>query len=210
MNRKEEPKNRQAAAIDWSEVHRRLEMVQVDTERGFEPTSEVRKQILRTRVKFLARERNEREDLESLQVVEFLLASEKYGIESRHVREVYLMKELTALPCTPPFVLGIINLRGQILSVIDIKKFFDLPEKGLGDLNKVLVVGKDEIELGILVDVIVGMRAIPLQEIQPPLPTWTGIHSEYLKGVTNQRLAVLDVDRILSDERIVVHEEVET
>lgn len=50
---------------------------------------------------------------------------------SEYVREIYPLKEFTPIPCTPPFVLGIINVRGQILSVIDIKKFFDLPEKGL-------------------------------------------------------------------------------
>ena len=211
MTGKGEPEERPVSAtIDWSEVRRRLEMVQAITERGFEPTLEARKQILKNRVRTLAGERKEGEAVESLEVVEFLLASEKYGIESRRIREVYPMKELTPLPCTPPFVRGIINLRGQILSVIDIKKFFDLPEKGLTDLNKVIVVRMDEMELGILVDVILGMRVIPLQEIQPPLPTWTDIRSEYLRGVTNQRIAVLDIDRILSDKRIVVHEEVET
>jgi purine-binding chemotaxis protein CheW len=65
---------------------------------------------------------------EYIEVVEFLLAHEKYGIESKCVREVYPLKELTPVPCTPSFVRSIINVRGKILSVIDIKKFFELPE----------------------------------------------------------------------------------
>src|SRR5439155_25417175 len=128
---------------------------------------------------------------------------------SSSVREVYPLKELTPLPCTPPFVLGIINVRGKILSVIDIKKFFDLPEKGLTDLNKVIIVHADEMELGILADALLGVRAIPLEELQPSLPTLTGIRAEYLKGVTKDRLVILDTEKILSDKGIIVHEEVE-
>jgi purine-binding chemotaxis protein CheW len=84
------------------------------------------------------------------------------------------------------------------------------PKKGLTDLNKVIVVRTNAMELGILADAILGIRSIPLQDIQPPLPTWIGIREEYLSGVTNQGLAILDVERILSDRKSVIHEEVDT
>jgi purine-binding chemotaxis protein CheW len=144
---------------------------------------------------------------EYIEVVEFLLAHEKFGIESKCVREVYPLKELTPVPCTPPFVLGIINVRGKILSVIDIKKFFELHEKGMTDLNRVIIVHNDQMEFGILADSILGVRSIPLLDIQPTLPALTGIRAEYLKGVTEDRLVVLDVEKILSDKKIIVHEE---
>lgn len=188
----------------WSKVHR-LEMAQADVEQEYANTQE----ILKERAKALAQEPERKEAEAYLEVVEFLLAHEKYAIESEYVSEVYSLKELTPLPCTPPFVLGIINVRGEILSVIDMKKFFDLPEKGLTDLNKVVIVHADEMELGILVDAIIGVRSIPLNEIQPSLPTLTGIRAEYLRGVTNERLVVLDVAKIMSNKNIVVHEEVE-
>jgi purine-binding chemotaxis protein CheW len=101
-------------------------------------------------------------------------------------------------------------VRGQILPVIDIKKFFDLPEHGITDLHKVIIVHHEEMDLGVLADVIFGVRAIPLNALQPSLPTLTGIREEYLKGVTAERLVVLDVTRILADPRIIVQEEVET
>ena len=141
--------------------------------------------------------------------MEFLLAYEKYGIESSYVREVYSLKELTPLPCTPLFVLGIINVRGQILSVIDIKKFFDLPEKGLADLNKVIILHSDSMEFGILADVMLGVRNVLLSELQPSLPTLTGIRQEYLKGITAERVVILDAEKLLSDKQIIIHEEVE-
>ena len=175
-------------------------------------TQQEKKKILKERAKALAREPDRKETTEEhLEVVEFLLANERYAVESSYVREVYPLKELTPLPCTPSFVVGIINVRGEILSVIDIKKFFDLPEKGLTDLNKVIIVqaNEPEMELGILADAIIGVRSIPLKEIQLSLPTLTGIREEYLRGVTNERLVILDVAKILYDERIIVHEEVE-
>lgn len=199
--------NRQS--IDWTEVHRRLENAQAAIERGWAPTPEESKKILKERAKALTGEPEEKETAgESIEVVEFLLSYEKYGIESSYVREVYPLKELTPLPCTPPFVLGIINVRGQILSVIDIKKFFELPEKGLTDLNKVIILHNDVMELGILADVILGVRNVFLSELQPSLPTLTGIREEYLKGITGDRVVILDAGKLLSDKKITVHEEV--
>ena len=146
---------------------------------------------------------------EFIQVVEFLLACEKYAVASEYVREIYPLKEFTPIPCTPPFVLGIINVRGQILSVIDIKKFFGLPEKGLTDLNKVIILHSESMEFGILADAIIGVRNIVVSELQTSLPTLTGIREEYLKGVAKERTVILDAEKLLSDKSIVVHELVE-
>ncbi len=144
-----------------------------------------------------------------IEVVEFVLSGERYAIENALVREVYPLKDLTPLPCTPAFILGIINLRGQILAVMDLRRFFDLPITGITDLNKVIVLKAGEAQAGILADAVVGMRSVPIDDLQPPLPTMTGIRAEYLRGVTSDRMAVLDAARILSDEKIVVQDEVE-
>lgn len=168
---------------------------------------EEQRRILRERALALAREPEREEAAVGLEVVEFLLAYERYGIESSYIREVYPLKDLTPLPCTPPFVLGIMNVRGKILSVIDIRKFFDLPQKGLTDLNRVIIVHDDFMEFGILADAILGVRLIPVRELQPSLPTLTEVRADYLKGVTEERLVVLDGGAILSDRRIVVHDE---
>jgi len=195
-------------AVDWSEVRRRLEISQLSMERSATPAVEEVRRILKSRAKALAQEPPEKEGSEnSIQVVTFLLAYEDYGIDSSYVREVCPLKELVPLPGTPPFVLGVTSVRGQILSVIDLKKFFELPDRGLTDLNKVIVVRADFMEFGILADAILGTRSIPLAEIQPSLATLTGIRADYLRGVTKDRLVVLDAARIVSDPRITVHEE---
>jgi purine-binding chemotaxis protein CheW len=171
---------------------------------------EKKRTILRSRAKKLSQEiESKGTGEEYFEVLEFLLAQETYAIETNFVREVYPMTELTPLPCTPVFVFGLINVRGQILTVIDMKKFFDLPERGITNLNKVIVVRKDAMELGILTDEIIGIRNLPLNELQPPLSTMTGIHAEYLKGVTGERLIVLDMERFLTDKKLIVQEEIE-
>jgi purine-binding chemotaxis protein CheW len=147
MNKNVRQGPKQTTVIDWDTVHRRLEAVQTTLERGWAPTLEEKKRILHARAQALARESVREEAAQgALEVVEFLLAYEKYGIESSYVREVYPIRELTPLPGTPPFVLGVTNVRGQILSVIDLKRFFDLPEKGLSDLKRVIIIRDDHIE----------------------------------------------------------------
>jgi purine-binding chemotaxis protein CheW len=178
-------------------------------ERGWTPPPEETQRILKARAQALAREPVQAEAAnERLEVVEFLLAYEHYAVESRYVREVYPLENLTPLPCTPAFVLGMINLRGEILSVIDIKKFFDLPEKGLTDLNQVIVLQSQDMIFGVLADSILGVRRLPLAEIQPSLPTLTGIREKYLRGVTPERIVVLDAEKLLTDEKIIVQEQV--
>lgn len=143
----------------------------------------------------------------SLEVLEFRLGRERYALETQYVREVYPLKNLTPLPCTPPFVLGVVNLRGRILPVLDLKQLFGLQDNGLTDLHRVIVVGDDEMELGVLADLDVDVRSVPVESVQAPMPTLSGIGTEYLKGVTAERLVVLDMGRILADPKIAVHEE---
>ena len=174
------------------------------------PSMDNVKQRLKARARALARNGEKEKSVgESIEVVEFLLAYERYGIESSYIREIHPLRELTAVPCTPPFVLGIINVRGEIVSVIDMKKFFDLPERGLTDMNKVIIVHDDRMEFGILADAILGVRSILREEIQPSPPTLTGIRAEYLQGVTKEPLVVLDAAKMLSAKNLVVHDEME-
>jgi purine-binding chemotaxis protein CheW len=161
--------------------------------------------ILRERARTLAqRQEGAAGAEEHLTVVEFMLAHERYALELSHIREVYPLRDLTPLPGVPDFVMGIVNVRGQILSIIDLGRFFDLPDRGLGDLNQVIILQSDDMEFGILADEIIGTRSIPQSAIQTSLPTLTGIRAAYLKGVTGDRVVILDGAKVLSDEKMVV------
>ena len=191
-----------------NKVEPRLETAGAIAEQGYVLTAQEKK-ILKARARDLAREPESKETVEEyIEVVEFLLAHEKYAVEAVYVREAYPLKELTLLPGTPPFVLGVLNVRGQIISVLDIKKFFGLPEKGIADLNKVIILHSDSMEFGILADEMLGVHNVPLSEIQPSLPTLTDIRQEYLKGVTGEREVILDAEKLMSDKNIIVHQEI--
>ncbi len=169
--------------------------------------NEARRELLRERAREMARSAQADETTgDHLEVVEFLLAHERYGVESRYVREVYPLKELTPLPGTPPFVLGIVNVRGQILSIVDLKKFFDLPHKGLADLDRIIILHDEHMEFGILADSLLGVRRIPAEGIRSSFPTLEGIRGEFLLGVTPDRTIVLDGAKLLYHEDIVVKE----
>jgi purine-binding chemotaxis protein CheW len=197
--------DRLALRIDWSEVHRRLERAQAALEQRTTLTPDETNAILKARAKALAREQEPDQcEQDRLEVIEFVLADEKYAVESSFVREVYPFREFTPIPGAPPFVLGVTNVRGQIVSVVDLKKFFGLPEKGLPDLRKVILISDGEMEFGLLADTVVGLRHILLPDLQATLPTLTGARKEFLKGVTAARVAVLDSARLLSDERMLV------
>ena len=149
-----------------------------------------------------------RETSTVIEIIEFILAAESYGIESAFVREVYPLKDFTHLPGVPSFILGIVNVRGQILPVVDLKKFFNLPEKGLGELNKVIILRDEQMEFGILADEVIGTKVIDKEEVLSVPSTITGIGEKYLKGVTKDRLIILSAENLLSDKTMVVNEEV--
>lgn len=193
--------------IDWVEVHNHIEATATALERVMAPGAAEKKSLLKARARALAREAGKVDaGQDHLEIVEFLLAGERYGIETSWVREIYPLRELVPVPGMPPFFLGITSVRGQILSVIDIKRFFDLPDKGLTELDKVIIVRSGEMELGIRADAVFGMRQVATDEIQPSLPTLTGIREKYLKGVTREAVALLDIQKLLADESLIVQE----
>jgi len=194
---------------DWHDVRHRLGIMREVLEQRWIPSPEEKEHILRVRADALARPpENDAKSRPHIELVEFALAHETYGIQSSFVREVSAVNELTPLPCTPAFVLGIVNVRGEIVSVIDLKKLFDLPGAGLTDLGRVIILHAEAMTFGILADQIIGVHDVALDEIRPAPPNHRGIRERYLMGVTSDRLVVLDAVALLSDRKIIVHEEV--
>lgn len=143
----------------------------------------------------------------TLEILEFSLARENYGVASQWVREVFTLNDLTPVPCTPAFVLGVANLRGQIMSIIDLRRFFGFASVGLTNLNKVIVLDGFGMSFGLALDDIVEVRHIAEADLSPPTNI-SGVSGQYLLGVTAQHVAVIDTQKLLSDKRIVVDETV--
>ena len=193
--------------FDWGAALRSARKAEQALEHGWVPNQEEKRATLRERARLLARDpAADRPPDAEIEVVVFYLAHEIYGIETRFVREVHSLERFTPLPYTPAFLLGVTNIRGRILPVVDLKRFFGLPEQGLTDLNKLVIVQQQGAELGILADSILGVRRVPSASIQGPLPVLEGVRAEYLRGVTEDRWVILDVGRILTDRRMVVRQ----
>jgi purine-binding chemotaxis protein CheW len=163
---------------------------------------------LKERARQLAQEKQARGSDEQVEVLGFQLAWESYAVETYFVREVYPLKDLTPIPCTPPFLLGVINLRGELCPVIELKRLFGLPDAGITNATCAVILHDPTMEVGILADVILGVHALDIAELQPPPVTFSGINASFLRGVTKDRLAVLDARNILAHPGIVVNEQV--
>jgi purine-binding chemotaxis protein CheW len=199
----------QARNINWEEIHRRLAAASTAISGGLHYGPEETRRILEARARAAAKPPIEPDDAERLEILAFSLAGETYGVETSHVREACQLKELTAVPCTPPFVAGVMNLRGRILAVVDLRKFFELPTLGLTELNRVIVLKGSDSEIGLLADSIDGVRTVTASELQGGLPTLTGIRERFLKGVTGAMLAVLDGGRLLADTSLKINDQVQ-
>ena len=169
-----------------------------------------RETILKERAKILAREPETRHrEIHYVSIVEFLIDQDRYGIQADCVREVYLLKEITTIPGVPEYVMGIINVRGQIFSVIDIKALFNVPKgKGISNLNKVIIIHNETMEFGIVVNSIAGITSIPSHKITPAPLTMAEVVRKYIKGITNDHLILLDAEQLLTDNAIIVNDEV--
>jgi chemotaxis signal transduction protein len=138
------------------------------------------------------------------EILRFQLAYQEYAIGMDFVREVILTGEITPVPGTPDFISGICAARGQIISLVDLRALFRIPEKGLTDLNRVIVITDQKITFGILADTISGVGTIVLDHIAPPQKDDLPGGRRYLKGVGENHLFVLDAAAILNDPGIIV------
>jgi purine-binding chemotaxis protein CheW len=193
--------------VNWEEIKNRVNRLQESLNQNTRLLPDEKRSVLKARAQALAVEKKDETDQkENIEIVVFSLASETYGIEISYIREVYPLKDYSTLPGTPPFVLGIVNIRGQIISIIDLKKLFNLPEKGLGELNKVIIIHNERMEFGIMADIIEGTQSVPPEDILATPLTLTGIGEKYLKGVTREHIIILEAENILNDEKIIVNE----
>jgi purine-binding chemotaxis protein CheW len=166
-------------------------------------------EILKSRAQALSKveERLTDDNTDSVFVVKFLLSDEVYGIEASFIKEVLPLKDLTVVPCTPNFILGVINIRGQIFTVINPKKILMLPEKGISEFTKVMILSHENISFGIVADTILGNQYIPSSEIGSLPYRKNNIQKDYLMGVTARGVIILNAKTFMNSSELVVNQE---
>jgi len=141
-----------------------------------------------------------------LEVLKFRLAYREYALEMNYIREVVLTGEITPVPGTPDYISGICVVRGEIISLVDLRALLSIPEKGLTDLNRVIVMTNRHLSFGILADHITGIGILELNKISSPTPGAGPVHCKYIKGVTDGFLTVLDADEFFRDPKMIIED----
>jgi purine-binding chemotaxis protein CheW len=198
-------RDRPQKAIDWAAVRRRLARAAEASAGNVRPSPEQARAVMDERARALARAPAEPTSAaRALEVVVFALSGERYALEAAHVREVVRLSGLTPLPGAPDFLAGVINLRGQILAVFDLRKLFGVPTEGAAEPSRVLALGAGRAEFGVLADTLHEVAALPEGQVREPEVPPAGIGRDWLRGVTPEGLVVLDGAALLRDPRLFV------
>ncbi len=145
----------------------------------------------------------EENDDSIIQWVTFHLENEKYGIKVMQVQEVLRMTEIAPVPGAPHYVLGIINLRGNVVTVIDTRRRFGLPDVENDDETRIVIVEANNNVVGILVDSVAEVVDLKKSEIESTPNVGKDESSKYIQGVSSREgelLILVDVNKLLSEE----------
>ena len=147
-----------------------------------------------------AEEENLLSERSVIQLVSFVLEEVEYGINILAVHEIMRFPEMTRLPNTPNFIKGVINLRGNIIPVIDMRKRFGMPEAEDTELTRIIVVETGEKLIGLLVDNVHQVVRLPETSIDSPSGLLEGVSEEYIMGIGRLRdrlIVILNLHNIL-------------
>ncbi len=139
---------------------------------------------------------------ELLQLVSFKIGEEEFGVDILKVQEINRMMQVTKVPNAPMFVEGVINLRGRVIPVIDLRVKLNMPQVDYGKDTRIVVVELNNKTIGFIVDEVNEVRRIPQSITEPPPPMVAGIDSEYITAIgklENTLLILLDLDKILDE-----------
>jgi purine-binding chemotaxis protein CheW len=148
---------------------------------------------------------------EVIQIVGFVVDTEEYGLEILKVQEVVRLPHITRLPRSPIFIKGVINLRGNIIPIIDLREKFGLRAKKYIDSTRVIIVEVGEKKIGMIVDIVSQVIRVTKDSIVPPPSMVSGVGKEYLSGVVRlekRLIMLLKIEDIISSNKIINIEKV--
>lgn len=192
-----------APETDWDAVRRRLSKAFDVSQDPMQRSPQHVRQILEERARRLARNDSEIQEADAaIDILAFKLGSEHYAIEPRYVREVLRSVELTEIPGVPDFVVGVTNLRGEILAVFDLQIFFGVASREISDQPRVIVCGGATAEFGIIADSVQDVQHLPVREFVSDQVFQGERGRECIRGVTRTAMVALDGAALLNDRRL--------
>lgn len=146
-------------------------------------------------------EKKQKENQELLQLVSFKIGNEEFGIDILKVQEIIRLMTITVVPNSPEFVEGVINLRGRIIPVLDLRIKLGMPRIQHSSNTRIIVVETNNSTVGFIVDAVSEVLRIPQNITEPPPSIVAGVDSEYITSVgklDDRLLILLDLEKILS------------
>lgn len=140
-----------------------------------------------------------------MKVIVFRLHDEEYGVDVNQVLSIERMEHITRVPKTAEFVKGVINLRGVVTPIIDLRNRFGIEATTYTDSTRIIIVTVDDIEVGLIVDSANDVIDISTSAIEPPPEVVGGVEATYLHGVAklqNRLLILLNLNKVLSNEEV--------
>ncbi|MBF0328277.1 MAG: chemotaxis protein CheW [Nitrospirae bacterium] len=137
---------------------------------------------------------------ELLQLVTFNLDNEEYAVDILKVQEINRMTEITRVPNSPAYVEGVVNLRGKVIPVINIRTKFSLEAKEPDSRSRIMIMDIEGITMGVVVDSVSEVLRIPGNIVEPTPPLASNISAEFMKGIAklaDRLIILLDLDRML-------------
>ncbi|WP_297209079.1 chemotaxis protein CheW [Thermodesulfovibrio sp.] len=138
-----------------------------------------------------------------LQLVTFTLGGEEYAVDILKVQEINRMKEITRVPNAPYYVEGVINLRGKVIPVVSLRKFFGLPEEEDRLKQKIMIMDIQGVTMGLIVDTVSEVLRISSSIVEPPPAMTSSVSSEFISGIAkleDRLIILLDMDRLIGKE----------
>lgn len=148
-----------------------------------------------------------RSDTLIAQLVGFRLDNEDYAIAITKIQEIILMKPITRIPQVPDFIEGLINLRGSVIPIVNLRKRFGLPPRDLDDETRTIVVNIQDKTVGCIVDAVTQVMRINRDQIQPAPLSVLAISHQYIAGLArldDRLLIILDIDRLFDEQCSIV------
>jgi purine-binding chemotaxis protein CheW len=227
--RKKVVKARDAAQFDWNIVHQRLTESSARLAWMDDLTDEALQQAWARRAAQVALTLQEQEQDDQVEIAVIQLGRERYGLEVQYIFDIRMEENITRVPRVPEWVAGVVNLRGQIISVVDLQRYLGLPASEItpeAGPRHLLLVQTTQMELALLVDEVLSIQNLPANRIQEAASVVRGLPAEYVQGVyigsdtdgdkaspsegseNTSLLMILNLSTLLADKQLIVQEEI--
>ncbi len=211
--------NQQGRTFDWESARLRIAVTNAILAGLDAPAPEILEQIWARRAVLLAQAPVQEDEDEQIKLVLIQLGRETYGLNAQYVFEIRPARQITRVPRVPDWVAGVINLRGRVLSVLDLRRFFGLAQAETSEEEEVtsgpdlVIVETPSMKVALLTNDVLAVEALSASRVQNAADIVRGIRPEYVRGVVERRdgvgmLVMLDLVTLLADERLIINEEI--